>query len=133
MDTKNYQHFLRDQIAALQAQVSTLQGQVTALTGDTGWTTITTFTNSWTALLPVMWRRFGNIAYLLGAVGSGTAGTTAFTLPAGVRPVQQSQNFWPVISSALTLNRVEIDSSTGAVTILNAATARLEQISFPVV
>ena len=55
-----------------------------------GWTTVSVFTNSWTAVAGNTPRYIlvGRLVYVNGIVTGGTANTAAFTLPAGYRPSQ---------------------------------------------
>jgi hypothetical protein len=55
--------------------------------GETGWTTVGSFSNSFVSGGNTPgYRRLNNVVYLRGNVNSGTAGQTAFTLPSGYRP-----------------------------------------------
>jgi hypothetical protein len=55
--------------------------------GDTGWTTVGSFSNSFVSGGNAPgYRRLNNVVYLRGNVNNGTAGQTAFTLPSGYRP-----------------------------------------------
>lgn len=53
----------------------------------TAWTNVT-FTNGWTAVTPVMYRKIGDNVQMKGRMASGTMSVAAFTLPAGFRPIQ---------------------------------------------
>jgi hypothetical protein len=55
--------------------------------GDSGWITVSSFSNGFTAPSTVAYRRLNNVVYLRGNLTGGTANTTAFTLPEGYRPV----------------------------------------------
>lgn len=55
--------------------------------GDTGWTTVSSFSNGFTAPSTVAYRRLNNVVYLRGNLTGGTANTTAFTLPTDYRPI----------------------------------------------
>ena len=55
--------------------------------GETGWTTVGSFSNSFVSGgNDPGYRRLNNVVYLRGNINSGTAGQTAFTLPSGYRP-----------------------------------------------
>lgn len=71
------------------------------LYGDTGWTTISTFSGTWTAVAGtgVGYIRTGNVVSLRGMIQSGTINTAAFTLPVGYRPSTQL-NFGTVANGA---------------------------------
>jgi hypothetical protein len=59
---------------------------------DTGWITVTSFSNSWASYgsgFEPQYRKVGGIVYVQGTLASGTVGNVpAFTLPAGYRPSQ---------------------------------------------
>lgn len=69
--------------------------------GDTGWI-LATLGNSWVAFggafAAPYYRKFNGMTMLIGAMKSGTTGTTVFTLPAGYRPSVERQ--FPVQSNA---------------------------------
>lgn len=55
--------------------------------GDTGWSNVGSFSNSFVSGGNTPgYRRLNNVVYLRGNINSGTAGQTAFTLPSGYRP-----------------------------------------------
>lgn len=57
------------------------------LYGDSAWTTMTTFTNSWVQGSPLpRFRLVGSLVICAGAIKSGTVNTNAFQFPAGYRP-----------------------------------------------
>lgn len=64
----------------------------TNLSGDSGWTN-PTLTNSFDVASgnTVSHRLLNNVVYLRGAINTGTAGSSAFTLPAGRRPAKASR------------------------------------------
>jgi hypothetical protein len=53
---------------------------------DTGWTTLSSFSNSYSGSGSPAYRKINNVVYLRGRVSGGTANTTAFNLPSGYRP-----------------------------------------------
>jgi len=53
---------------------------------DTGWTTVSSFANGFSASTAVAYRRINNVVYMRGNVTGGTAGAGAFVLPSGYRP-----------------------------------------------
>jgi hypothetical protein len=65
-------------------------GNTAYLYGDTAWTNVSAFTNSWVNFgapyFSVGYRLVGNRVYLRGIMKSGTIGSAAFTLPSGYRP-----------------------------------------------
>lgn len=63
--------------------VSTYNG---ATLGDTGWITISSFSNSYSGSGSPAYRKINNVVYLRGRVSGGTANTAAFNLPSGYRP-----------------------------------------------
>lgn len=109
-----------------------LEDNETFLYGDTGWTAVALFTNSWTtATFTPGYILLGRIVYLRGAITGGTANTSAFTLPAGYRPSQAAQ-FICVLNNLSTAMNVAV-STGGLVTPLTSATVWLSNITFPVV
>lgn len=108
-----------------------VEDDLSFLYGDTGWTNVSAFTNSWTTggLSPA-YILIGRVVYLRGNIQSGTANTAAFTLPSGYRP--SMNGYWTVINTGTTLNRIEVQTS-GAVIPLNSALTYLSNVSFPVV
>lgn len=63
--------------------------RLTALLGDSGWTAIAAFTNSWVSygapFAAPAYRIRDGVLFLRGAIKSGTSPAIAFTLPAGYR------------------------------------------------
>lgn len=86
-----------------------IEDDLTFLYGDTGWTNVSVFTNSWASAGAGNVPRFaliGRVVYLNGMVTGGTINTAAFTLPAGYRP-SQLQRFGNAFNAAfgqLTVN-----------------------------
>jgi len=63
-----------------------VSGRVNGSTiGDSGWITVSSFTNSYTGT-NVAYRKINNVVYLRGNVSAGSAGYSAFNLPEGYRP-----------------------------------------------
>ncbi|MXN92324.1 hypothetical protein GR160_13935 [Flavobacterium sp. Sd200] len=104
---------------------NTTTGDVALGLEDTGWQTISTFSNSTSALdavNSVRYRRKNGVVFLDGKIKGGTAqdGTTTglalFTLPSGYRPARKTS--FTVIkadsSSIFNVGRIDIDS-TGTV------------------
>ena len=56
-----------------------------ATIGDSGWQTISSFTNGYSGN-SVAYRKINNVVYLRGNISGGTSGSVAFTLPSGFRP-----------------------------------------------
>ena len=68
-----------------------VEDDLTFLYGDTSWTAVSGFTNSWVALgspFVPRYRLVGSLVTMQGRIGSGTINTAAFTLPSGYRPTQ---------------------------------------------
>jgi hypothetical protein len=65
-------------------------GDTAFLYGDTGWTNVGSFTNSWTAggVAPG-YILIGRVVYVRGIITGGTINLAAFTLPSGYRPSLQ--------------------------------------------
>lgn len=81
-----------------------LEANLAYLYGDTAWTNVASFTNSWTASSPAPgYILIGRVVYLRGVLGAGTANTVAFTLPAGYRPTVT--NYYLVAISAASTTR----------------------------
>jgi hypothetical protein len=73
-----------------------LEDNSTYLYGDTAWTNVAVFTNSWVSsgspsFAAAGYRLVGNRVYLRGAIKTGTIGLAAFTLPVGYRPTATLQ------------------------------------------
>ena len=96
---------------------------------DTGWITISSFTNNFVGGDSPAYRKLNGVVYLRGRVSSGTGGTSAFTLPAGYRP---SANFVRPIQvyGTATISWITV-STTGTVT-PNGTAAWLTAVDFPV-
>jgi hypothetical protein len=96
---------------------------------DTGWTTISSFSNSYSGSGSPAYRKINNVVYLRGRVSGGTANTTAFNLPSGYRPAVDTvitvQQFGTGNVNYVTVN------PDGNV-IPNATAAWLSSIIFPV-
>jgi len=85
-----------------------------AATTDSGWTTISSFNNSWVAgTVAPSYRLIGSVVYLRGAISSGTGLATAFTLPSGYRP--STTIALPTVNGSGTAIQIAI-STGGAVT-----------------
>ena len=109
-----------------------IEDNLAYLYGDAGWTAVSAFTNGWGASASTPgFILLGRVVHLRGALTAGTAGTAAFTLPAGYRPTQQGAYLCSNNATA-TANEVTV-STAGVVTPLNSAVTYLHQISFPVV
>jgi hypothetical protein len=68
-----------------------VEDNLSFLYGDTGWTNVGSFTNSWANAgtgFNAAYRMEGTRVKLRGVIHSGTIGSAAFTLPAGYRPAQ---------------------------------------------
>ena len=110
-----------------------VEDNLTYLYGDTAWTNVITFTNSWhdRFCAPLHPRSgTGRLSYEE-RYQVGTANTAAFTLPAGYRPSQAQQFTCALNSSSTPLNVVV--NTTGTVVPLTSQTVWLANISFPVV
>jgi hypothetical protein len=96
--------------------------------GDTGWITISSFSNSYNGYNSIAYRKLNNVVYLRGAIKDGTANATAFTLPSGYRPSQgvvfACQKFGTTGVDYVSIN------SDGTV-VPNSANAWLSGVVFP--
>jgi hypothetical protein len=99
--------------------------------GDSGWIAVSGgigFKNGWSAgSTAPAYRKIGNHVYLRGEVTGGTAGTAAFTLPAGYAPT--IIGYWSCPTAASTMMEVEVDTA-GDVLPGVSATVDLQSISF---
>ena len=108
------------------SELGTVNG---ATLGDTGWTAVSTFANSFSAVAEVAYRRINNVVYLRGNVTGGTAGTGAFTLPAGYRP---SLSTVIPVQQFGTANVSYVTVGTDGVVIPNATSGWLSSVIFPI-
>ena len=109
-----------------------VEDDLSFLYGDTGWTNVSAFTNSWVAgSVAPAYILIGRVVWLRGDIQSGTAGTVAFTLPSGYRP--SAQMVYPAnISGGVTVNQIVI-ASTGTVILATSSHTFLSNINFPTV
>jgi hypothetical protein len=97
-------------------------------TGGNIRTTVTSFQNSWVNVgspydvVQYVMKKQINEVNLTGAVTGGSAGTVAFNLPAGYRPLYRVKNIVPG-------GEVQIDTN-GNVTMVSGTTLYLEQVRF---
>lgn len=87
----------------------TVGGTITSSNiADSGWITVSSFSNNFTATNTVAYRKLNGVVYLRGSVNSGTANTTAFTLPTGYRPAAggtyATQNYGTSNMTYITVN-----------------------------
>ena len=107
-----------------------LGGQKIANNSDTGWITVSSFTNSWVAgSRTVQYRRQGNSVRVRGIAQSGTAGTIAFTLPAGFRPTVA---YAVLGQSGTTVGTALTVDTGGGVTISATGLISLDAINFTI-
>ena len=100
-----------------------------ATIGDTGWTTVSSFTNGFSSVATVAYRRINNVVYLRGNLQGGTANTGAFVLPSGYRPI--ANVVFPVQQYGTgSINYVTIGSD--GVVLMNASSGWLSGVIFPV-
>lgn len=88
-------------------------GRIGVLEADSGWLT-PTFTNSWVNYDPTTWtvaqyRKKSGVVYLEGLIKNGTVGLSAFTLPAGYRPLKNL--IFAVIDGLNTGQRLDVNSN----------------------
>lgn len=102
------------------------------LYGDTAWTAVTAFANSWVnygaPYYSAAYRKVGTRVYVRGMIKSGTINTAAFTLPTGYRPASTAVF---AVDSGGAFGVVGVDSS-GNVTVstgVNTFTS-LDNVSF---
>lgn len=88
--------------------------QMNQIGDDSGWITVSSFSNSWGAgTVAPAYRKIGTKVFLRGRLSAGTAGATAFTLPSGYQP-STAQSLVSCNASGPTLNQVSITTG-GAV------------------
>lgn len=105
-------------------------GLVTASNlGDTGWTTVSSFSNGFTAPSTVAYRRINGVVYLRGNLSGGTANTSAFTLPAGYRP---EANVAFAVQQYGTANFTYITVQTDGAVVPNDTSGWLAGVVFPI-
>lgn len=97
--------------------------------GDTGWITVSSFTNSFSGT-NVAYRRINSVVYLRGRVTGGTANASAFNLPSGFRPsttdfVVATQQYG---TSSITYTTVQQDGNV----VPNASSTWLSGVVVPI-
>jgi hypothetical protein len=98
--------------------------------GETGWTTVGSFSNSFVSGGNAPgYRRLNNVVYLRGNVDSGTAGQTAFTLPSGYRP---ATDFVVPVQQFGTGNITYVTVYTDGRVVPNSTSGWLTSVMFPV-
>jgi hypothetical protein len=102
--------------------------QMNQIGDDSGWITISSFSNSWAAgSIAPAYRKVGNRVQMRGRVSLGTANATAFALPSGYRPLTNQSLC--AISSTGSINQVSIDTSGNVGPLLSVITS-LDGLSF---
>jgi hypothetical protein len=98
--------------------------------GDTGWSDVGSFSNSFVSGGNAPgYRRLNNVVYLRGNVNNGSAGQTAFTLPSGYRP---ATDFVIPVQKFGTSNIDYITVYTDGRVVPNSTAGWLTGIHFPV-
>ena len=98
--------------------------------GDTGWTTVGSFSNSFVSGGNAPgYRRLNNVVYLRGNINNGTAGQTAFTLPSGYRP---ATDFVVPVQKFGTSNIDYITVYTDGRVVPNSTSGWLTGVVFPI-
>ena len=100
-----------------------------ALLVDSGWITVSSFSNGWGAggIAPA-YRKIGNRVQLRGQFSAGTAATTAFVLPSGFHPTPSSSRY--ITGYSTTSVDVVLIDSLGNVQPQASATTWLDGITF---
>jgi len=107
-----------------------VSGRVNGSTiGDTGWQSVSSFSNGFTAPTSVAYRRLNNIVYMRGNLNGGTANTGAFTLPSGYRP---SVTVVIPVQQYGTPNISYVTVGTDGVVVPNSSSGWLSSIIFPI-
>jgi hypothetical protein len=98
--------------------------------GDTGWTTVDSFSNGFgSGGNTPGYRRLNGVVYLRGNISGGTANQTAFTLPTGHRP---ATDFVLVVQQLGTANIEYVTVYTDGRVVPNATSSWLTSVMFPV-
>ena len=96
---------------------------------DPGWQNLT-YTNGWSNSAGAQYRVINGVCYLKGRITGGSTGT-AFTLPAGARPVRSFTQ--PVTAGTGTTFSTHLQLNTdGSVVAQTGGSPNLDNISFPV-
>lgn len=110
--------------------VSTSGAINSATIGDTGWTNVSSFSNSFVSGGNTPgYRKINGVVYLRGNIGGGTANTTAFILPVGYRP---TTDFVIVTQQLGTANLDYVTIYTDGRVVPNATSTWLTGITFPI-
>ena len=96
---------------------------------DTGWISVSSFANNFTAPQAVSYRKINNVVYFRGCLFNGTANTGAFTLPTGYRPAATSVI---AVQQYGTPNINYVTVGTDGVVVPNGTAAWLSNVIFPV-
>jgi hypothetical protein len=96
---------------------------------DTGWTTLSSFYNSYSGSGSPAYRKINNVVYLRGRVSGGTANTTAFNLPSGYRPAVDTVIAVQQFGTG-NINYVTVNPDGNVIP--NATAAWLSSVIFPV-
>jgi hypothetical protein len=99
-----------------------------ATIGDTGWNTVSSFTNGFSSVATVAYRKINNVVYLRGNLTGGTANTGAFVLPSGYRPIANATFAVQQFGTA-SINYVTIGSD--GVVLMNGTSGWLTGVVFP--
>lgn len=108
--------------------LTTLKNLIKA--GDSGWITVSAFSNSWGhGSVDVAYRKLNGVVYLRGVISGGSSGA-AFTLPAGYRPGESST--WDVRATGDTSSvpRRVIIGTNGVLQAISGTTPSLAAITF---
>lgn len=97
--------------------------------GDTGWQSVSSFSNGFTAPTAVAYRKINNVVYMRGNLNSGTANAVAFTLPDGYRP---SVNVVVPVQQYGTANTSYVTVNTNGDVTPNASAGWLSSVIFPI-
>jgi len=93
-------------------------------------TTLSSFTNSWSASQTVRYTRVGGVVFWEGRIVGGTT-NPAFTIPVGFRPdIANSQQLPAITGTLTTLTRIVLN--TTSVTAISGSEPNLGALSYPV-
>ena len=107
-----------------------VSGRVNGSTiGDSGWQSVSSFSNGFTAPTAVAYRKLNNVIYMRGSINGGTGNTLAFVLPEGYRP---SVDVVIPVQQYGTANTSYVTVYTNGNVIPNASAGWLSSIIFPV-
>ena len=106
----------------------TIGGQKLANASDSGWITVSSFSNGWSAgSIAPAYRKVGNRLQCRGRVTGGTGGATAFVLPSGYRPATTQTLSSSTVAAS---NSIQIDTSGNVQPTTATISTSLDNVSY---